>query len=94
MRSAAEVSARRRRRGPKGQRKAAGAPARHGPLAASQLRTEAAPSQSQHCRRSALLHDRRLAPARRAPRALEIVERVLTAHDSGDNDSGDMSYDD
>jgi hypothetical protein len=79
VRSAAGVSARRRRRGPKGQRKAAGAPARHGLLVASQLRADVAPFYSQRRYRTALWHGRRPAPAWRAERALEDVVKVLTS---------------
>ena len=70
-------SARRRRRAPEGQRKAAGASARRGPGEASQLRADAAPP-AVSCAVARRFQDQRAAPARRAPRALEVVLKVLT----------------
>jgi hypothetical protein len=58
-----------RRRGPKGPKEGSRRPERHGPLAASQLRADAAPSYRQRLGCAALLHVRRPAPDRRAPRA-------------------------
>jgi hypothetical protein len=49
-------------------------------LMASQLRAEAAPLDSQRRCRAALSHGRHPAPARRAPRALDVyVKKILTA---------------
>ena len=76
VRSAAGVSARRRRRGPKGQRKAASAPARHGPLVGQPVsggsyaaRHSAPPSRG-------ALSWAAVSPVRRAERALEVVCRA------------------
>jgi hypothetical protein len=44
---------------------------------ASELRADATPTHGQRCGREAL-QDQRAAPARRAPRALEDVKKVLT----------------
>ena len=63
----------------RGQRKAAGAPARHVPQRASQLRAEAAPSYRQRTGCAALLHVRWPTGPARLRRAFKDVEEVLTA---------------
>jgi hypothetical protein len=78
MRSATGLSARRRRRGPKGQRKAAGALARHGPLIASQLGRKLRRSTVSAAIARRFVMGGGQPSARRAERALEVVERVLT----------------
>jgi hypothetical protein len=71
------MSPRWRRRGPKGQRKAAGARRCTVPLAASQLRADIAPLPVSG-RVARHYPVRWTAATRRAPRALEDVEKVLT----------------
>ena len=53
-----ELSACRRRRGPKGPKEGSRRPARHGPLVASQMRAGPAPSQGQRISCVALMHVR------------------------------------
>jgi hypothetical protein len=72
-------SARQRRRAPKGQRKAAGARRAAVPGHASQLRAGAAPRMVSGAV-AGRFQDQRTVPARRAPRALEVVEQVITDH--------------
>ncbi len=70
----------RRRRGPKGQRKAAGARRVTVPQVASQLQADSAPPGNQPLRRAALPKIAAQPRARRAPRALEkVVEKVVTS---------------
>jgi hypothetical protein len=62
----------------RGQRKAAGAQARHVPRRASRLRAEVAPSHRQRFGCAAILHVWPPPQARRASRAFKDVEKVLT----------------
>jgi hypothetical protein len=67
---------------PEGPKEGSRRPACHGSLMASQLWADAAPHHSQRGRRAAISHDRRPGPARRARRALEDVEKVITTSDN------------
>jgi len=75
---------------PGGPKEGSRRPARHGSLAASQLRAELAPLHSQRRCRAALLHGGRPATARRARRALEAVQKVLTRI-AGDLELGSLA---
>ena len=75
---AAGLSARRRRRGPKGPKEGSRRPGAPPPLERSQPWTDTAPSYRQRIDCAALRQVRRPVPAWRALRAFKVVERVLT----------------